>query len=541
VAPRAKMNQQRGRRFRTAKEAAEAVRRAESKGEALPQEAPFDSNCITPGTGFMAKLSLQLEYFINKKVSEDANWRGVEIVLSGHGVPGEGEHKIMEYIRNAKAQSDYNPNVRHCLYGLDADLIMLGLLSHDPHFALLREEVTFGPSSKKKKHGRIESQNFYLMHLSLLREYLDLEFSTLRESLPFEYNLERIIDDFILLALFVGNDFIPHLPNLHIAEGALGLMFQVYKKVLPQAGGYINDGGLLDMKRLEMIFKELTVFERDIFEGEFVDLKYFKGKQRKYLEQIEKDKKKKKLVMTPRQQEIFRQTKELVESRSEKPIHFPVDYPARDRIFIQNLAKDLAIQHSVEYHEDGEDKHVYVEYDSEDESEEEMKEMREKAFKKYENAEIIEEDDVEAFEEKERQQYETKFIDWKKEYYMGKMNIDYDNPEQMDGIVGSYVEGLQWVLHYYYNGVASWGWFYSYHYSPKISDLYDLEKFDIQFELGRPFKPFEQLMGVLPEGSKNLLPPAYQALMTDPDSPIIDFYPKEFELDMNGKKQDWEA
>ncbi|CAG8710122.1 28270_t:CDS:10, partial [Gigaspora margarita] len=535
------MNQQRGRRFRTAKDAAEAIRRAESKGESLPKEAPFDSNCITPGTEFMAKLSRQLEYFINKKVSEDANWRGIQIVLSGHGVPGEGEHKIMEYIRNAKAQSDYNPNVRHCLYGLDADLIMLGLLSHDPHFALLREEVTFGPSSKKKKHGRIESQNFYLMHLSLLREYLDLEFSTLRESLPFEYNLERIIDDFILLALFVGNDFIPHLPNLHIAEGALGLMFQVYKKVLPQAGGYINDGGILDLERLEMMFKELSVFEKDIFEGEFEDLKWFKGKQRKNLDQIEKDKKKKKLVMTPRQQEIFRQMKELVESRSEEPIHFPVDYPARERTFIKNLAKELAIQHSIEYHEDGGDKHVYVEYDSEDESEEEMKEMREKIFKKYENAEVIEDEDVEAFEEKERQQYEAKYMDWKKEYYLGKMNIDYNDQEKMDGIVGSYVEGLQWVLHYYYNGVASWGWFYSYHYSPKISDLYDLKRFDIKFDLGRPFKPFEQLMGVLPEGSKRLLPSPYQDLMTNPDSPIIDFYPKDFDLDMNGKKQDWEA
>lgn len=83
---------------------------------------------------------------------------------------------------------------------------------------------------------RVESQNFFLMHLSLLREYLDLEFSILKETLSFEYNLERIIDDFILLALFIGNDFLPHLPNLHIAEGALGLMFHVYKKVLPAAG-----------------------------------------------------------------------------------------------------------------------------------------------------------------------------------------------------------------------------------------------------------------------------------------------------------------
>ena len=32
-----------------------------------------------------------------------------------------------------------------------------------------------------------------------------------------------------------------------------------------------------------------------------------------------------------------------------------------------------------------------------------------------------------------------------------------------------------------------------------------------------------------------------QELMTDPNSPIIDFYPTEFEQDLNGKKQDWEA
>src|SRR5882762_2261488 len=56
----------------------------------------------------------------------------------------------MKHIWLLRAQPDYNPNIRHCLYGLDADLIMLGLLSHDPHFCLLREEVKFGPSAKKK-------------------------------------------------------------------------------------------------------------------------------------------------------------------------------------------------------------------------------------------------------------------------------------------------------------------------------------------------------------------------------------------------------
>jgi 5'-3' exoribonuclease 1 len=82
----------------------------------------------------------------------------------------------------------------------------------------------------------LEAINFYLLHLSLMREYLNLEFHDIEPTLPFDYNLERVIDDFILLAVFVGNNFLPNLPDLHIHENGLERLFDVYKTVLPWLG-----------------------------------------------------------------------------------------------------------------------------------------------------------------------------------------------------------------------------------------------------------------------------------------------------------------
>lgn len=48
-------------------------------------------------------------------------------------------------------------------------------------------------------------------------------------------------------------------------------------------------------------------------------------------------------------------------------------------------------------------------------------------------------------------------------------------------------------------------------------------------------------MGVLPDRSKSIVPAPYHELMTNADSPILDFYPRDFDLDMNGKKMEWEA
>lgn len=83
VAPRAKINQQRGRRFRAAKEAEAVEARARARGEEIPKEARFDSNCITPGTLFMSRLTEQLKYFVTWKISTNKLWQKCKIILSG--------------------------------------------------------------------------------------------------------------------------------------------------------------------------------------------------------------------------------------------------------------------------------------------------------------------------------------------------------------------------------------------------------------------------------------------------------------------------
>uniref|UniRef100_A0A8C4E982 5'-3' exoribonuclease 1 n=1 Tax=Dicentrarchus labrax TaxID=13489 RepID=A0A8C4E982_DICLA len=472
VAPRAKMNQQRGRRFRSAKEAEDKIKKALDKGEVLPTEARFDSNCITPGTDFMARLQEQLKYFVHNKLSTDKLWQNVRVYLSGHETPGEGEHKIMEFIRSENTMPDHNPNTRHCLYGLDADLIMLGLTSHEPNFSLLREEVRFGGKKSQKRITAPEETTFHLLHLSLMREYIDYEFSELRNHIGCDYDLERIIDDWILMGFLVGNDFIPHLPHLHISHDALPLLYKTYISVLPSLGGYLNENGHLNLRTFEKYLEKLAEFDREHFSEVFVDLKWFESKVgNKYLN-------------------------EAAGLAAEK------EAASKDANKKEDSALCLAALTSSDK--------VTGEGKGDDEEEE---------------------DDM----------FETEFRQYKRTYYMTKIGVDVVSDDFLAQQAKCYVEGIQWILHYYYHGVQSWSWYYPYHYAPFLSDIRNISGLKLTFDLGKPFMPFQQLLAVLPAASKELLPEAYRHLMTSENSPIIEYYPQDFKTDLNGKQQEWEA
>lgn len=116
---------------------------------------------------------------------------------------------------------------------------------------------------------------------------------------------------------------------------------------------------------------------------------------------------------------------------------------------------------------------------------------------------------------------------WQTRYYAEKFGKTHKLTSQFyEDIAKKYVEGLQWVMQYYYRGVPSWEWFFPYHFSPCAFTLSRYQYASAKFKLGKPFRPLDQLMANQPPGCAYLLPKPMQELMTSPNSPIRDFYPK---------------
>ena len=204
VAGFAKMAQQRQRRFKSAKEA-----------EQSEDQCDFNATCITPGTKFMNFLTKYIDWYIRLMSSNDLQWKNIEIIFSNEKVPGEGEHKIINYIRNHGNVDD-----SFCIHGLDADLIMLSLGTLHKKMYILREN-TYNLSEH------------YLLDIGLFGEKL---IDKLKWEDGKQFRKSNAIDDFILMCFLVGNDFVPTIPTIAILEDGIDIMFDVYKTVCKENG-----------------------------------------------------------------------------------------------------------------------------------------------------------------------------------------------------------------------------------------------------------------------------------------------------------------
>ncbi|XP_057208835.1 5'-3' exoribonuclease 2 isoform X2 [Triplophysa rosa] len=538
VAPRAKMNQQRSRRFRASKEGVELVEEKEKMREEVIQRGGylppdeikerFDSNCITPGTEFMDNLAKCLRYYVADRLTNDPGWSNITVFLSDASVPGEGEHKIMDFIRRQRAQPNHDPNTHHCLCGADADLIMLGLATHEPNFTIIREE--FKPNKPRpcalcgqmgheikdcqglarEKQGEhdefadtipVSEQEFIFIRLSVLREYLERELTM--ASLPFPYDFERSVDDWVFMCFFVGNDFLPHLPSLEIREGAIDRLVGIYKDVVHKTGGYLTENGFVNLERVELIMQAVGVAEDNIFKKRKEDEEGFKRRM--------KEKKKR---MKGGQGPAFVPYGQFA----------PQALGGRGRSMPVQNARQSAYEMRMQGNRDNRNQTSAGPSDDVN-----SRGVKRKAEDSDEEPEP--EDNVRLWED-----------GWKQRYYKTKFDVDETDDEFRKKVVMSYVEGLCWVLRYYYQGCASWKWYFPFHYAPFASDFKDIKGMFSDFEKDtKPFKPLEQLMGVFPAASGNFLPTSWRALMTDPESSIIDFYPDDFAIDLNGKKYAWQG
>ena len=431
-APKAKLNQQRMRRFKKFYDKKTSDKLKIKFKEEINEDSEWDTNAITPGTLFMDKLSKKLKsYFINRKI--------IKVIISDSNIPGEGEHKLLNHLKN-----NYVSDETNIIYGLDADLIMLCLIANKPNIYLLRETVEFN----NKIH--VEGYNFLYLNIDNLKTNLLIEIeSRLGNVLLNEEQKNKIVYDYIFLSFILGNDFIPHSPSVGIKNNGIDLLLDLYVRYYFDTKSNLV---LLDEKKINHDFLKFIIRDLGMMEDSL-------------LENFTK-KRNKRRIPNKTYENKYEREKDLLNM-------FP------------QFNRDIEIK--IDQGREG----------------------------------------------------------WRDRYY--KNLFDIKNRYEIDKVCHKYLEGLFWNFQYYNFGCISWEWSYYYNYSPSFNDIYNyMDKYIsdinlIQIPKSKPFRPFEQLLMVLPQQSKDLLPPKLGNQMIDISSDIIQYYPIEYDIETTNNYYLWEC
>jgi 5'-3' exonuclease len=217
VPPLAKIIQQRRRRYLT------------TYKKIIEKNDGWDTNAISCGTEFMDNLDDYLTSHISKYPS---------FIFNGSKNAGEGEHKIFTYLQQWKHEFE---NKSIVINGLDADLIILSLISGLNNIYLMREN-----------NDEINYLNINNLKKSLLEE--------LR---PLWTNLEdiQIIENYCVMCSILGNDFIPHILSLNMKNNGLQQLIQITTKAIKEKGSLVSIDNKINHDCLLQIFTYIAETE----------------------------------------------------------------------------------------------------------------------------------------------------------------------------------------------------------------------------------------------------------------------------------------
>ena len=254
VAPVAKLDQQRNRRYKTGYQT-----RILSTMGVKQNSYEWNTAAITPGTKFMRKLGVA----VSRRFAKPSEFGLDKLVVSPSCDVGEGEHKIYDYIRK-------NPD-HHCksttvIYGLDADLIMLTLnhLHIAPKMLLYRET----PHFIKSIDSSLCPNESYLLDIPLFASVLARELNDNKE--PDTIQKRNRVFDYIFLCFFLGNDFLPHFPALNIRTTGIDQLLSAYRKVVGTTNENLVNGSNIVWKNVRKLIQELANNEETMIREEYV-------------------------------------------------------------------------------------------------------------------------------------------------------------------------------------------------------------------------------------------------------------------------------
>jgi len=219
------------------------------------RDTGFDINNFTPGTKLMDFLTKYIDWYIRNMMTYHPDWQSLEVVFSNEKVQGEGEHKLIQYIRKYTL-----PTERVCIVGNDADLLLLGLLS--------RHSMIWVARIYRQPQPIYEYVDIHRLKDALL-DHLRWEQPLLTVDEPV-FHIQNTLYDFVTITFLMGNDFLPAIPCLCFQNGTFDKVLSLYRQNAIEHGNLLykttTDNISFHPKAWVGFFEKLSQSEAEFYE-----------------------------------------------------------------------------------------------------------------------------------------------------------------------------------------------------------------------------------------------------------------------------------